>query len=60
MEIIIIGLCLWAIALEWKLRERDSTVHTLCAVLGFIADGTAKARRDNGTVRIQLTNKGVK
>jgi hypothetical protein len=57
MKIIIIGLCLWAIALEWKLRRQDEAVEAMTASIIKLADGEAKVFRQGGTIKIQLINK---
>ena len=57
MEIIIIGLCLWAIALERRLRQQDETVSAMADCIIWVADGKAKVGRINGAVKVQLINK---
>jgi hypothetical protein len=57
MEIIIIGLALWAIALEWRLRKQDATVSAMAWCFREMADGKAKVARINGAVKVQLINK---
>jgi hypothetical protein len=39
MEIIIIGLCLWAIALEWELRKRGKTARIVADAIHKVAAG---------------------
>lgn len=55
---IITGLCLWAIALELKLRKRDRDVHCMTVALQNIALGKASVSFKNNRFTIQ-TNTGV-
>jgi hypothetical protein len=55
--IIITGLCLWAIALELKLRRSETVRHDMGQVLYLVATGRACATYENNKFTIQL-NKG--
>lgn len=57
-SIIIIGLCCWAIALERKLRTRDTDVSALCQAIVWVADGRASIIRESGKVTINPINRG--
>lgn len=55
--IIITGLCLWAIALELKLRRSETVQDDISQVLYLVATGRACATYENNKFTIQL-NKG--
>ncbi len=58
MEIpIIIGLCLWAIALELELRERHRAARIVAAAIHMVADGKAKIVKEDGKPVFKL-NRG--
>lgn len=57
-EIIIIGLCCWAIALERRLRDRDKDVSALCTAIASAADGRAVIVRENNKITIKPVNRG--
>lgn len=54
---IITGLCLWAIALELKLKRSEAVRHDMGQVLYLVATGRACATFENNKFTIQL-NKG--
>lgn len=55
--IVITGLCLWAIALELKLRRSETARHGMGQVLYLVATKRATATIKNNKFTIQL-NKG--
>lgn len=50
----IIGLCLWAIALELKLRRSETVRHDMSQVLYLVATGRASATFHNNKFTIKL------
>jgi len=52
--ITITGLCLWAIALELKLRRSEAVRHDMDRVLHLVATGRASATYENNKFTIQL------
>ena len=52
--IVITGLCLWAIALEVKLRRSETSWYVMGQTLHLIALGKARVVSSNNTIYIQL------
>jgi hypothetical protein len=52
--VIITGLCLWAIALEVKLRRSETSWHVMRQSLHLIATGKARVILRNNNLTIQL------
>jgi hypothetical protein len=55
---IIIGLCLWAIALELHLRRISKKAYALAVAVNKVADGKARIVRENGHATFIMTNRG--
>lgn len=59
--VIIIGLAVWAIALEYKLRTRDHEIMVVALAIRAVGEGRAHITlRDNKIVFEPTTNNGVK
>jgi hypothetical protein len=59
MEIpIIIGLCLWAIALEYRLRRRDEDVRALSIAIYAVGEGSYRVKLKNNRVVFEPANRG--
>lgn len=59
--IIITGLCLWAIALEYKLRTRDREIAAVALAVRAVGEGKYRIMiRDNRVVFEPATNNGAK